>query len=72
MDVKLNKFTYKEIAREVHKKVIEIRGYEYITERDVLKYFALDDEFRQERFHADTYDFYELVYNFIHEYCLYK
>ena len=72
MDVKLNKFTYKEIACEVHKKVIEIRGYEYITERDVLKYFALDDEFRQERFPADTYDFYELVYNFIHEYCLYK
>ncbi len=72
MDVKLNKFTYKEIAREVHKKVIEIRGYEYITERDVLKYFALDDEFRQERFPDDTYDFYELVYNFIHEYCLFK
>ena len=72
MDVKLNKFTYKEIAREVHKKVIEIRGYEYITERDVLKYFALDDEFRQERFPDDTYDFYELVYNYIHEYCLFK
>lgn len=72
MDVKLNKFTYKEIAREVHKKVIEIRGYEYITERDVLKYFAADEEFRQERFPVDTYDFYELVYNFIHEYCLYK
>lgn len=72
MDVKLNKFTYKEIAREVHKKVIEIRGYEYITERDVLKYFALDGEFRQERFPDDTYDFYELVYNYIHEYCLFK
>ena len=72
MDVKLNKFTYKEIAREVHKKVIEIRGYEYITECDVLKYFALDDEFRQERFPDDTYDFYELVYNYIHEYCLFK
>ena len=32
MEVRLNKFTYKEIAREVHKKVIEIRGYEYITD----------------------------------------
>lgn len=72
MDVKLNKFTYKEIAREVHKKVIEIRGYEYITEKNVLDYFEIDGEFRQERFPADTYDFYELVYNYIHEYCLFK
>ena len=59
MDVKLNKFTYKEIAREVHKKVIEIRGYEYITEKNVLNYFEIDGEFSQERFPADTYDFYE-------------
>ena len=72
MDVKLNKFTYKEIAREVHKKVIEIRGYEYITEKNVLNYFELDGEFRRERFPADTYDFYELVYNYIHEYCLFR
>lgn len=72
MKVRLNKFTYEEIAKEVHKKVIEIRGYEYITERDVLKYFAIDGEFRQERFPDDTYDFYELVYNFIHEYCLFR
>jgi len=72
MKVRVNRFTYEEIAREVHKKVIEIRGYEYITERDVLNYFAIDGEFRQERFPDDTYDFYELVYNFIQYYCLYK
>ena len=72
MDVKLNKFTYKEIAREVHKKVIEIRGYEYITEKNVLNYFEIDGEFRQERFPDDTYDLYELVYNFIQYYCLFK
>ena len=72
MEVRLNKFTYKEIAKEVHKKVIEIRGYEYITINDVLNYFAINGEFRMERFPADTYNFYELIYNFIHEYCLHK
>lgn len=72
MDVNLNKFTYKEIAREVHKKVIEIRGYEYITEQNVLNYFESYGEFRQERFLAGTYDFYELIYNYIREYCLFK
>jgi hypothetical protein len=72
MEVRLNKFTYKEIAKEVHKKVIEIRGYEYITINDVLNYFAINGEFRMERFPADTYNFYELIYNFIHEYCSHK
>ena len=72
MEVRLNKFTYKEIAKEVHKKVIEIRGYEYITINDVLNYFAINGEFRMERFPADTYNFYELIYNFIHENCSHK
>jgi hypothetical protein len=72
MKFRVNKFTYEEVAKEVHKKVIEIRGYEYITEKNVLNYFEIDGEFRQERFPAGTYDFYELIYNYIYEYCLFR
>lgn len=72
MKFRVNKFTYEEVAKEVHKKVIEIRGYEYITEKNVLNYFESYGEFRQERFPNDTYDLYELIYNYIREYCLFR
>lgn len=66
MIVNLNKFTYKEIAKEVHKKVIEYNEYSYVTEAQVMNYFAEGNEFRSERFQNDAYDFNDLVSEFIH------
>ena len=66
MIVNLNKFTYKEIAEEVHKKVIEYNEYSYVTEAQVMNYFAEGNEFRSERFPNGAYDFNDLVSEFIH------
>ena len=66
MNVRVNKFTYKEIAKEVHKKVIEYNEYSYVTETQVMNYFADKDEFRSERFPNGTYEFNDLVSEFIH------
>lgn len=65
MIVNLNKFTYKEIAKEIHKQVIEFRNYSYVTEAQVMNYFADKDEFRSERFPNGTYELNGLVLEFI-------
>ena len=66
MIVNLNKFTYKEIVKEVHKQVIDFINYSHITEAQVMNYFADKDEFRSERFPNGTYEFNDLVSEFIH------
>ena len=49
-----------------HKKVIEYSESSYVTEAQVMNYFADKDEFRSERFPNATYEFNDLVSEFIH------